>query len=66
MAREHPAYRDNLERLNEFFPDSELFTRAELMKFTKRDRQTVVNIFPFEGKYITKVNFARMLARMGE
>lgn len=58
-------YRDNLERVNSYFPSIELLTRKDIMAFTGLSRNTVPIVFPFEGKYITKANFARMLAKLG-
>ena len=65
MSGELESYRDNLDRLNELFPDRELLTQKDIAVFAGVTRQTAAKEFPFEGKYIPKVNFARLLARMG-
>lgn len=58
-------YRDNLERVNNYFPHIELLTRKDIMAFTGLSRNTVPIVFPYDGKYISKANFARMLAKLG-
>lgn len=66
MPREHPAFRDHLAILNQKFPERELLTRGDIVSFTGLSRHGVANNFPFEGKYITKTNLARRLARLGD
>lgn len=61
MPREKEGYRDNLERLNEFFPQTELLSIQDLIKFTGRDRSTVKKYFPFKDNYISKCEAARAL-----
>lgn len=62
MPREKEGFRDNLERLNEFFPDHELLNVTDLMRFTGRDRRTVTKFFNFKGNFISKVEAARALS----
>jgi hypothetical protein len=62
MPRERPAYRDNLERLNEVFPNRDLLNAADLARFTGRDRRTVQKIFAFKNNYISKVEVARTIS----
>jgi len=65
MSRELPTYRANLERLNELCPSKEIFAQADLVNITGLDRKTVNKLFPFTGKYISKVNLANKLAQLG-
>lgn len=62
MPREKEGFRDNMERLNEFFPDRDLLSVTDLVKFTGRDRRTVTKFFPFKNNYIGKVEVARTLS----
>lgn len=59
------SYSENLERLNAYFPHIELLTRKDLCVFTGLSRHGVSGAFPFTGKYISKANFARLLAETG-
>lgn len=59
------SYTDNLDRLNCFFPHMELLTRKDVCAFTGLSRHGVANAFPYSGKYISKANFARLLAETG-
>lgn len=61
MPREKEGYRFNLERLNEFFPDHDLLSVQDVIRFTGRNYRTVKKMFPFKGSYISKVEFARAL-----
>ena len=63
MPREKPGYRDNLERLIEYFPDREMLTRKDLCEFTGLSRPALANNYPFEGKYISKADFARLISK---
>lgn len=62
--REKEAYRDNLVRLDEAFPDRELLTRADVAKFTGLSRNRVGGLFPFDGKTnrIAKATLARAIS----
>jgi len=62
VPRELDGYRENIERLADF---GEVLTRKDICEITKLSRHGVANAFPYEGKYISKSNFARALARMG-
>lgn len=62
MPREKEGFRNNLERLNEFFPEHELLNVTDLMRFTGRDRRTVTKFFNFKGNFISKVEAARALS----
>lgn len=64
MPREKKGYRDNLERLNERFPDKELLSRADIISFTGQSRKVVDRLFPPTlSQYISKADFARMISR---
>lgn len=64
MAREKDGYRDNLERLNEMFPDRELLTIADVMDFCGVSRNTVKKWFKFNPttKRISKADLARAVS----
>lgn len=62
MPREREGFRDNMERLNEFFPDRELLSVTDVIRFTGRDRRTVVKFFNFRNNFISKVEVARTLS----
>ena len=36
MPREREGFRDNMERLNEFFPDRDLLSVTDVIRFTGR------------------------------
>lgn len=62
MPREHPDYRNNLERLNELIPDRELLTPADVMKITGyKSIDTVKKYFPFTNRRISKAAVARIM-----
>ena len=61
MSREKEGFRDNLERLNEYFPNSELLNVSDIVKYTGRDRRVVKELFPFKKNYISKVEAARAM-----
>ena len=62
MSREKEGFRDNLERLDQKFPNTELLNVQDLVGFTGRDRRTVKELFLFKKNYISKVEAARALA----
>ena len=66
MMSAQDNYTDNLERLNGYFPNIELLTRKDICAFTGLSRHGVAGNFLFTGKYISKANFARMMAETGE
>lgn len=65
MGKELPSYREHLERLDEKFPDTETLTLGDIMWLCDMTRITAMRHFPFEGKYISKINLAHRLAEMG-
>ena len=62
MPREREGFRDNMERLNEFFPDRDLLSVTDVIRFAGRDRRTVVKFFNFRNNFISKVEVARTLS----
>lgn len=64
MPREKEAFRDNLERINEFHPNGELLNIGEVMQFTGLGYDAVKRTFKFSvnGKYISKAALARALS----
>ena len=62
MSNEKAAYRLNLERLIEVFPDKELLTQKDVAKFTGMNPKTVVKHFPFRDNRISKATLASLLS----
>ena len=62
MEAERETLQINLERLNEFFPDRDLLSVTDVVRFTGRDRRTVVKFFNFRNNFISKVEVARTLS----
>lgn len=60
--REKVAYRDNLERLNEKFPDKELLTKKDVAGFLGVCTKFVSKTYPFKNNYISKATLARALS----
>lgn len=67
MSREKAAYRDQLERLIEFFPDQEIVTQADVMRFTRRSDKWVRTRLGVKAVGVTLPVLARrLLALCGE
>lgn len=62
MPREKEAYRDNLERLNEAFPDKELLRIKDVAEFCGICTKHAAARFPFKDRYISKAVLARALS----
>ncbi len=63
MSREKEAYRDNLERIIEAFPDKEIITASELASWLGLNIRTVYKYFPIKkGVGISKATLARCLS----
>lgn len=63
MPREKEAYRDNLVRLNEAFPDRDMLTIKEVAHWMGRDVKTVKKYIPFKkGIGISKATLASILS----
>lgn len=62
MAREKEAYRDNLERIHERYPDKEFLTVSDVSSFLGCCRAWCKRNFPFKGNYISKATLARELS----
>ena len=65
MPKEPATYRLNLELLNSKFPEKEIFTIKDIMLIGDMSRPTAQKEFPFDGKYISKVNLAYAMAQKG-
>lgn len=62
MPLEKLAYRDNLERLCEVFPNGEMLNMKQVKEFTGLSYPTVAKMFSFKNKYISKATLARELS----
>ena len=62
MPREKEAYRDNLERLNEAFPNKELLRIKDVAAFCGICTKYAAVRFPFKDRYISKATLARELS----
>lgn len=62
MPIEKEAYRDNVERLKNFFPDKELLNMKEVSDFCGIDVRTVKKILNINDKYISIASLARKLS----
>ena len=63
MPREKPSYRDNLERLDEAFPDKELLTITDVSNFIGICRRVTKEMFSFNTyNYISKATLAREMS----
>ena len=64
MPRENEAYRDNLERIKDRFPNQELLSIKNVRDFTGiKNFYTVKKIFPFQHSYISAATLARCLSQ---
>ena len=50
MPKEKELFRDNLQILNEVFPDKFLLTSTDVEKFTGLERHTIKKKFKFDGR----------------
>ncbi len=63
MGREKEDFRDNLERLEEKFPDKEMLSAREVADYLGLDIRTVRKYFPIKPHVgITKVALARAMS----
>lgn len=62
MALEKPSYRDNIERIKEFFPDKELLNIKNVAEFCGLNRRTVLELFDFTKGYISVAKLAREMS----
>lgn len=62
MPMEKEAYRDNLERLKNAFPDKELLTLKDVSSFCGIDTRTAKKIFNIQDNYISIASLARKLS----
>ena len=61
MPMEHPAYRDNLERIFNAFPEKEMLNVSDVKRFTGLDRENVKKLFHFKNGYISVASLARQM-----
>ena len=62
MPREKELYRDNLERLDNAFPNKELLNQNEVSSFTGISKNNITKHFTFTKHYISKVKLASALS----
>ena len=62
MPREKPAYRDNLERISERFPNKEMLTVKDVSAFCGLNIKTVKKLFEFKNNYISVAKLAREMS----
>lgn len=63
MPLEKPSYRDNLERIKEFFPNKELLKVKDVQNFCGLNRKTVERLFGFsKDGYISVAKLAREMS----
>jgi len=63
LPREKECFRDNLERLDDRFPDREMLCRKDLCEFTGLSRNGLKANYPYPGRYISKADFARLISK---
>ena len=61
MSIEKKGYRDQLARLNDFFPNKDMLTVSEVARFTGKDRKTIRKYLSPTPLGISKVMLARYL-----
>lgn len=62
MPREKEDYRNNLERLNELYPDHEMLTLPEVQKVMGyRSHTTIRKLVPFTHQRVSKATLARIM-----
>ena len=66
MAREKEGYRDTLAELNRIFPEKNLFSLPDVVRYTGLDRRTVMARYgkkftgaKYKSKFINKTDLAR-------
>ena len=62
MPREKELFRDNLQRLEEKFPEKELFNVKEVANYCGIDQRTAKNLFTFKNNFISKIKLASELS----
>jgi len=62
MSREKEGFRDNLERLDAFFPGKEMLTVKDVARFEGCCRQTASRRYRYNAhKLISKADYARQI-----
>lgn len=60
---EKKGFRDNVERIKAMFPDKELLTKSDVVRFCGINYRTVVKMFPFTKQgFISVATLARELS----
>lgn len=62
MSREKEAYRDNLERIKNIFPNKEILNVKEVSMFCGVDVRTVRKLFDIKNNYISVAKLAREMS----
>lgn len=63
MPREAITYRNNLERINERFPDREMLRIKDVCDFTGSNYRKVRKVYPFNAEHkISKATLARYMS----
>ena len=62
MPLEKPAYRDNIERIKDVFPNKELLNLKEVAMFCGIDVKTARKLFDMKNNYISVAKLARELS----
>lgn len=62
MPREKEDYRENLERLNELYPEHEMLTIQETMQVMGyKSKNTAKKYIPFTNSRVSKATLARIM-----
>ena len=62
MPREKEAYRQNIERIKEMYPDKEWLNIKEVCVFLGRDYQTVKKRIKFNNNFVSVAALASQLS----
>ena len=63
MSKEKVGFRDNLERIDAFFPDKELLSATDIARYEGCHRTTAAKKYRFNAsKRITKADYARQVS----
>ena len=62
MPKEKECFRDNLERLDEKFPNKEILTQKDCAEFLGKNKKTIKTRYGIDASGISKVKLARLLS----
>ncbi len=62
MPREKELFRDNLQRLDEHFPQRELLSIRDVAGYCQCDVRTAKKRYKIESRYIEKVKLASLMS----